>query len=111
MIEDKDREHRESSKSSPEIAKSTKSGPQSTNRNATNAAYLASFPELNPNPIIELDFEGHLSYLNPAARKLLPDLEILGGNIPSSLIGQSLFKPLNRQNNPKLFPAKLTSET
>ena len=94
MIEDKDREHRESSKSSPEIAKSTKSGPQSTNRNATNAAYLASFPELNPNPIIELDFEGHLSYLNPAARKLLPDLEILGGKHPFLVDWSKFVQPL-----------------
>lgn len=28
---------------------------------------LASFPELSPNPIIEIDFEGNLTYLNPAA--------------------------------------------
>jgi diguanylate cyclase (GGDEF)-like protein len=28
---------------------------------------LASFPELSPNPIIEIDYEGELTYLNPAA--------------------------------------------
>jgi diguanylate cyclase (GGDEF)-like protein len=28
---------------------------------------LASFPELSPNPIIEIDFDGNLTYLNPAA--------------------------------------------
>ncbi len=28
---------------------------------------LASFPELSPNPIIEINFIGHLTYLNPAA--------------------------------------------
>ncbi|OKH21691.1 diguanylate cyclase [Hydrococcus rivularis NIES-593] len=28
---------------------------------------LASFPELSPNPIIEIDYEGNLTYLNPAA--------------------------------------------
>jgi len=82
MVQNKDREHRKNSNSSPEIAKSTKSSPQSINRNAVDTTYLVSFPELNPNPIIELDFEGHLSYLNPAARKLLPDLEILGGKHP-----------------------------
>lgn len=28
---------------------------------------LASFPELSPNPIVEIDFDGNLTYLNPAA--------------------------------------------
>jgi diguanylate cyclase (GGDEF)-like protein len=28
---------------------------------------LASFPELSPNPIVEIDYEGNLTYLNPAA--------------------------------------------
>ncbi len=28
---------------------------------------LASFPELSPNPIVEIDFTGNLTYLNPAA--------------------------------------------
>ncbi|MGH8923040.1 MAG: histidine kinase [Acidimicrobiia bacterium] len=38
------------------------------------AAGLASFPELNPNPVIETDRQGRVSYLNPAARALFPDL-------------------------------------
>jgi len=33
-------------------------------------AHLASFPELNPNSIIELDMTGAFSYLNPAAKKI-----------------------------------------
>lgn len=36
--------------------------------------HLASFPELNPNPIFEVDFEGNVTYLNPTAKKLFPDL-------------------------------------
>lgn len=28
---------------------------------------LASFPELSPNPIVEIDFDGNLTYMNPAA--------------------------------------------
>ena len=33
-------------------------------------AHLASFPELNPNPIVEVDLTGHIYYLNPAAQRL-----------------------------------------
>jgi PAS domain S-box-containing protein len=35
------------------------------------SVYLASFPELNPNPIIEIDFNCAVQYANPAARKIL----------------------------------------
>ncbi len=39
---------------------------------------LASFPELNPNPIVEVDFDGNVEYVNPEGKKLFPDLEVLG---------------------------------
>lgn len=45
-------------------------------------AWLASFPELNPNPVVEIDFSGRVHYLNPAAKKILPDLQQLGGRHP-----------------------------
>ena len=35
---------------------------------------LASFPQLNPNPILEVDFHGKISYMNPAAESLFPDV-------------------------------------
>jgi PAS domain S-box-containing protein len=41
-------------------------------------ARLASFPELNPNPIVELDATGHVQYCNPAAQRLFPELPTLG---------------------------------
>ena len=45
------------------------------------ASRLASFPEYNPNPLVETDLDGNVTYVNPAA------LEIFGGetdDAPSS---------------------------
>jgi hypothetical protein len=44
--------------------------------------YLASFPELNPNPILELDQEGNLKYLNSATNRLFPDISTTGVKHP-----------------------------
>lgn len=45
-------------------------------------AHLASFPHLNPNPVIELDDTGHIIYANPGAIKRLPDLITLDSKHP-----------------------------
>ncbi|MEH2229093.1 MAG: EAL domain-containing protein [Nostoc sp.] len=45
-------------------------------------ARLASFPELIPNPIIEMDFEGRITYLNPAAAIKFPNLREVGTEHP-----------------------------
>jgi signal transduction histidine kinase len=37
-------------------------------------AYLASFPERNPSPVMEVDLDGAIRYANPAALDLFPDL-------------------------------------
>ncbi|MGA2463408.1 MAG: MASE3 domain-containing protein [Thermodesulfobacteriota bacterium] len=40
-------------------------------------AQLASFPELNPNPIVEVDLFGSIHYLNSAAKELFPNLQTI----------------------------------
>lgn len=45
-------------------------------------ARLASFPELNPNPVIEVDGAGQVHYANPAALRLVPDLQDVGVEHP-----------------------------
>jgi len=50
--------------------------------------YLASFPEINPNPIMELDFDANLKYENPATKSVLPDLSTGGANHPFLPIGR-----------------------
>ncbi len=39
---------------------------------------LATFPQLNPNPVVEVDLSGNVHFLNPAAERLFPDLRRLG---------------------------------
>lgn len=43
---------------------------------------LASFPQLIPNPIIEMDSEGNVTYLNPAASRKFPRLREIGKEHP-----------------------------
>jgi signal transduction histidine kinase len=38
------------------------------------ATWLTSFPEQNPNPVIEADAAGRITYLNPAAQAQFPEL-------------------------------------
>jgi PAS domain S-box-containing protein len=40
--------------------------------------WLASFPQLNPNPVVEVDLDGRLHYINPAAQTAFPDLSRQG---------------------------------
>jgi diguanylate cyclase (GGDEF)-like protein len=54
-------------------------------------ARLASFPELSPNPIIEINFQGQVTYINPAANLQFENLLEEQANHPilSGLLQQS----------------------
>jgi PAS domain S-box-containing protein len=43
---------------------------------------LASYPRLNPNPIVEIDLEGQVCYVNPTAERLFGDLQQNGSAHP-----------------------------
>ncbi len=45
-------------------------------------AYIASFPEMNPNPIFEISDDDLITYCNPTARQKFPDLEVAGIDHP-----------------------------
>lgn len=55
---------------------------------------LASFPELSPNPIIEFDFNGQITYTNPAANLCFE--ELLGSNYSNI---NPLIEGLNSENH------------
>jgi hypothetical protein len=44
-------------------------------------ARLASFPVLNPSPIVEADWDGQVLFANPSAQKLFPDIQLGKGGM------------------------------
>jgi signal transduction histidine kinase/DNA-binding response OmpR family regulator/PAS domain-containing protein len=57
-------------------------------------ARLATFPEMNPRPIIELSSNGQIHYLNPAGEKLFPECRFEGLKSPLLVNFQSVVDKL-----------------
>jgi PAS domain S-box-containing protein len=66
-------------------------------------AWLASFPEQNPNPVIEADLSGRPTYLNPAARRLFPGLETGGGSSPYLAGIEEILAKMQEERIPLVF--------
>ncbi|MGF1602477.1 MAG: EAL domain-containing protein [Thermosynechococcaceae cyanobacterium] len=57
--------------------------PQPTHFEAASLVRLASFPEIIPCPMLEVNLKGELTYLNPAAMEAFPNLNALGLRHPA----------------------------
>jgi PAS domain S-box-containing protein len=70
-------------------------------------AVLASFPQLNPNPVVEVDLDGYVHYSNPAAERLFPDLRKAGLDHPWLLDLQNVSEtPEIKSRNPYVREVK-----
>ena len=69
--------------------------------------HLASFPELNPNPVIETDLKGQVIFYNAATIRILKKLsapEDVRLFLPPDLT--EIIKKMNREMRGKTYPEK-----
>lgn len=74
---------------------------------------LASFPRLSPNPVVELDSAGGVTYVNPAAEKLFPGLSSIGQSHPllNGLPEMIIALRQSRQQEEVVHEAKIGNAT
>ena len=67
--------------------------------------HLASFPQLNPNPVIEVDSSGKVIFSNPATQKILESLGMDKGDVRAFLPADfdSILKDWDKQNESTLY--------
>ncbi len=74
--------------------------------------HLASFPQLNPNPIIEVDMSGEVIFVNQVTHTILENLGMNGREVEAFLpedLGE-ILKDLNRQSESTLFREVIVSD-
>jgi PAS domain S-box-containing protein len=57
-------------------------------------ARIASFPQFNPNPVMETDYSGDIQYINPASESEFPDVLNVGSTTPFELNWPSVVAQL-----------------
>jgi GAF domain-containing protein len=65
--------------------------------------HLASFPELNPNPIVELETNGKIVYLNLAAKNAFPDLALSGPKHPFLFEWENLLETIKNHDHQSII--------
>jgi len=74
-------------------------------RMESRTAHLASFPQLNPNPVLEVNISGRITFFNPAALKSLETLGMDEGDIavflPSDM--KDILESWDRINEATLY--------
>lgn len=63
-----------------------------------NLSRLASLPKDNPNPVVELDISGNVTYINPVAQATFPHLAKLGDFHPFSSGVTALVRRMQEEN-------------